>query len=315
MSIYENISLQPSRRTLSVIHSISGQEKSGDAIGQARRMHSGVLKEAERLQKSWESFYDELKNRSIQSARGTLSQFLTTPLTSDAKEIQRILSDQIGQVVDQVLVPVPLAGIRGLLMEPAKAGKSTGPLGKMLASGRKRLIQAALARGRSGSVQFVSRFETLGGLNSEILRSILLSQSRLIEGNGQERISVLDEVTLIHSIEPASLKEAQFVALALFDGIHLDSTESEKRLIDHLDSRSSARKNISIRAERSLIPADVGPRISLLIQSDDMTDLNEFCRDLLGRKKTGSTDPLACQRGALITGSVVGAAEEERESR
>ncbi len=121
------------------------------------------------LRTSWGNDLTDAIAKSTHRMRGMLSQFLSMPLTSDTKEIQGILDDQVRQVVEQVLpaLPVGLLGIQdGRLIADAGSHAST----KKLADAGKRLLGGGpLRRSKTGQEVYENAILLQGGLNLDIL--------------------------------------------------------------------------------------------------------------------------------------------------
>ena len=84
------------------------------------------LKEkSEVIQAKWKNHLSDLTAKTVQTSRGNLSQFLSTPIQSDTGEIQHIIGDQISQTAEQLLPKIHYGLIEGyngkFLIEAAQA--------------------------------------------------------------------------------------------------------------------------------------------------------------------------------------------------
>src|SRR5512140_4003284 len=103
MSIYSALSINMPVINYSAVHQMKkgGDEK--EYVKTTQEMHRMVRSESEKVAQAWKANLAEITATSVQSTRGTLSQFLTLPLETDMKEIYRILEDQIGNLLGQTL--------------------------------------------------------------------------------------------------------------------------------------------------------------------------------------------------------------------
>jgi hypothetical protein len=110
MSIYSALSIDVPVIVYSVLHQMKkgiGEKEYRKAI---RDMHDMVHEETTKVTEVWKSHLADVTASSVQTTRGTLSQFLTLPLDTDKKEIYTILQDQIGQLLKQTL-PISKIGV------------------------------------------------------------------------------------------------------------------------------------------------------------------------------------------------------------
>ena len=110
MSIYSALSIDVPVISYSILHQVKkgvGEKEYGRTI---HEMHGMIRDETAKVQKIWNDHIGEITASSIQTSRGNLSQFLTLPLDTDVKEIQRILADQISHLLE-LTSPVSKVGV------------------------------------------------------------------------------------------------------------------------------------------------------------------------------------------------------------
>ncbi len=173
MSIYSALSIEVPVVVYSVLHQMKrgvGEKEYTETI---RAMHSGVKSETSNIAQVWEHHLRELKATAVQATRGTLSQFLTLPLDSDTKEVQRILEDQLGQVLKQAL---PASNFGVLTSTEGKfiwEREQNSTLQALFARGKDYLARLKFRTKEEDSLIFESDYVVQGGLNLDIIEHMV----------------------------------------------------------------------------------------------------------------------------------------------
>ena len=173
MSIYEVLSLDFPILAYSVLHQ---PRKTVTIKEYSKSMHNfrGELKEESgKIQIVWQNYLADLTAKTIQTTRGNLSQFLSTPIQSDTGDIQSIIGDQIGQTAAQLLPKIHyglLDGYDGIFL--ADAQQAEIPKTKAL-GGRSFLQNSGFKMSRKNSSVFESLYLIQGASNLDILEYLV----------------------------------------------------------------------------------------------------------------------------------------------
>ncbi|RPI00816.1 MAG: hypothetical protein EHM64_16630, partial [Ignavibacteriae bacterium] len=103
MSIYDVLSFEIPVLAYSVLHQPRKTVTAKEYAKSLTVFRTEFNDESEKIKTSWQNYLTDVTAKTVQTTRGNLSQFLSTPIQSDAGEIQHILSDQFSQIVEQLL--------------------------------------------------------------------------------------------------------------------------------------------------------------------------------------------------------------------
>jgi hypothetical protein len=124
------------------------------------------------LQQLWNEHIADLTATGVQRTRGMLSPFLSTPLTSDNKEIQRTIAEQFEYVTDQVF-PQALYGVLAIVngrIQPEGAGSAAI---KTLAAAGSKHLRATLALRGKAPMEAAERMSFIqGSMNLDVFDAI-----------------------------------------------------------------------------------------------------------------------------------------------
>ncbi len=172
MSIYEVLAFDMPIIAYSVVHQQKNSIPSKEYVKSIRDFRNGLLDESEKIQSVWQNHLTELVAKSVQTSRGNLSQFLSTPLQSDTVEIQKIIQDQINQISEQLLPKIHyglLGGYDGRYLTDAKQNEIPKSYNFRL---RKSMQEQGFKINKSTNV-FESLYLIQGGYNLDILEYII----------------------------------------------------------------------------------------------------------------------------------------------
>jgi hypothetical protein len=173
MSIYEVLSIDIPILAYSVIHqprkTITAKEYAKSLLG----FRSELKEESEKIQMSWQNYLSDLTAKTVQTTRGNLSQFLSTPIQSDTDDIQHIISDQLGQTAEQLLPKTPYGLLEGydgrFLIEAPQV-----EIPKARALGARSFFQnIGFKVGRNNTSVFESLYFIKGGMNLDIFERLV----------------------------------------------------------------------------------------------------------------------------------------------
>lgn len=173
MSIYSALSLQEPTITYSALHQLKKGMEVKDYVKTMKEMDSMVRAESEKVKEIWRNHLAELRASSAQTTRGTLSQFLTLPLQSDVKEVNRILEDHVNQFLKQLLPssrPGVVTSTEGRFVWDREQNAT---LESFLSRGREYLKKLRFKPAESDRDIFESDFVVEGGQNLDIIEHIV----------------------------------------------------------------------------------------------------------------------------------------------
>ncbi len=139
-----------------------------------------TLAEAAVIRDSFRAFLLEARSKSAQVAKGSLNQYLSTPIKSDNADVQRIIAEALEKYSDQFLPALNL-GIEDAwasnILPDAKIVSSQTKLSvlvrKMLSGGKRNLKHLGFARGKTPSNIFETVFLLKTGINLDVLEFII----------------------------------------------------------------------------------------------------------------------------------------------
>ena len=103
MSIYNMLSTEIPVIGYSVLHYPAKNITPKEYLRAILQLHKSMNEESQKIQQEWSSHLADVKAKTVQTMRGALSQFLSTPIQSDTSDIEQIIGDQVSQISDQLL--------------------------------------------------------------------------------------------------------------------------------------------------------------------------------------------------------------------
>jgi len=183
MSIYKVLSLDIPVLAYSVLHqprkTVTTKEYAKSLLG----LRTELMEESQKIQTAWQNYLSDMTAKTVQTTRGNLSQFLSTPLQSDTGEIQHIISDQIGQTGEQLLPKMPYGLVEGydgrMLID---AQQSEIPKARTHGA-RTFLQQEGFKIGRNSVTVFESLYFLHGSFNLDIFEHLVHSCNGLFDSS------------------------------------------------------------------------------------------------------------------------------------
>jgi hypothetical protein len=173
MSIYSALSTNAPVITYSALHQAKKGIEPKEYIKTLQEMHKMVRTESQKVAESWKIFLQEASASSVQTVRGTLSQFLTLPLDTDVKEIHRILGDQFAHLLKQTLPNTKVGVIASTEGRFVWEREQNTVLQALHTRGREYLKKLKFKVTESSPDIFESDFVIEGGLNLDIIEHIV----------------------------------------------------------------------------------------------------------------------------------------------
>jgi hypothetical protein len=192
MSIYEVISMDIPMLAYSVLHqprkTVTAKEYAKSLLG----FRTELKEESEKIQTTWQNYLSDLTAKTVQTTRGNLSQFLSTPIQSDTSDIQHILSDQIGQTTEQLLPKLRYGLMEGydsrFLIEAPQV-----EIPKARALGARSFFQnMGFKIGRNNSAVFESLYFIQGAINLDVLEQLVRKQIGIYNSSHGTKINQSD---------------------------------------------------------------------------------------------------------------------------
>ena len=191
MSIFTDLGIPSRTISYTVIHQAGadiGDSQKGavDPPGKVnydedlRAFLESALAESAAIRDAFQSSASEARIKSSQVAKGSLNQYLSTPIKSDNEDVQRIIKEALEKYSDLMLRSANI-GISDAwasrLLPDARIVNSQTKLSvlvrKMLAEGKKKLKTFGFSRGKNHSNIFETVFLLETGVNLDVLELIL----------------------------------------------------------------------------------------------------------------------------------------------
>jgi len=177
MSIYNILSTEIPVIGYSVLHYPAKNITPKEYLRAILQLHKSMNEESQKIQQEWSSHLADVKAKTVQTMRGALSQFLSTPIQSDTSDIEQIIGDQVSQISDQLLPKISY-GVASSSEQMLQFDGAEVGFAKWLTAGKKYL------RNLEFPVKDVyeSFFIFEGGSNLDILEFIIRSKIGIQNG-------------------------------------------------------------------------------------------------------------------------------------
>ncbi|HUI11607.1 MAG TPA: hypothetical protein VL221_14835 [Bacteroidota bacterium] len=136
-------------------------------------MHRRVEEESALFTAGQEKSVDAVTARQAQILRGSLSQFLATPIRSDDAEVQKIFLEVFNELLAQAAVGGQCGAVASWAGRSVTSGEAQGLLKKLESNGRRYVRSLGLESGKGGTETYESMYVVRGGGNLDVLEHIV----------------------------------------------------------------------------------------------------------------------------------------------
>ena len=173
MSYYKAFDFQRPVICYSAMHQVRKGVKPADYVATMTDFHALLKSETAKIVRVWTDYVHTFRTAAVHTSRGSLSQFLTMPLTSDLREVERVLEELASQTEKQLLGDTPV-GLLASTEGKVDVSFKLGPKGAQgMTSGRAYLRDLGFSVTKSAANIFESNFFVDGGLNLDILEHLV----------------------------------------------------------------------------------------------------------------------------------------------
>ena len=232
MSLYLSLSSTVPDIALSIFHYAESSGPKDDHLAALRDFHRKAEEECEAVRQLYLKSLSEAIARESHVLRGSLSQYLSTPIKSDAADVLRIISESLQQMLQQSgsLPPGLVSSWAGHVVFP-ETEKVAGK--KLIQNGKAFLRDAGIGPGRQKDEVFESVFLLSGGMNLDLLEFVMREQlgdhplSPPARNPARSRHLSFSYGTLLDSgsLPKKQVREGRFECLLLIAGIGKDDRE------------------------------------------------------------------------------------------
>ena len=281
MSIYSALSIDVPVIAYSVLHQMKKGVEEKEYVKTVREMHTMVHAETEKVIQAWKNHLGEVTASSIQTTRGTLSQFLTLPLDTDTKAIYEILEDQIGQLLKQTL---PVSKIGVLASTEGKTlweREQNSVLQALQMRGKDYLKKFKFKTAEEDLHVFESDYFAEGGLNLDIMEHIVRDRMGIYAtAHGQHTRQTEPFVFAAHNLVyiKGSLEtgESKYEAVVFFEKGNTQYAPFRKGLFELIDSIRDDVKLSHCSVWQRKLGLGVGTEFNLRLRAGDRKTLKDF---------------------------------------
>jgi len=144
-------------------------------------MHRGAEDESARFTAEQEKSVSATSARQAQILRGSLSQFLETPIRSDDAEVQKIFLEVFNELLAQAAEGGPCGAVASWAGRTVSDGESQGLFKKLESNGRRYIRSLGLESAKGGTDTYESLYLVRGGANLDVLEHIVRDRLGIYE--------------------------------------------------------------------------------------------------------------------------------------
>ncbi len=201
MSIYSALSSEIPIIAYSVLHQHKKNVAPKEYIKSLQAFRSALKEETNQIKVVWENHISDITATIVQTTRGNLSQFLSTPLQSDTGEIHRIIKEQVIQTSSQLLPNIHF-GLLGGFDSKYLVETPQGDIPKSrLVNGRAFLQKLGFKLGKNNAGIFESIYIVEGGTNLDLLEHIVRKEIGIYESaHGKNIVEMAAMTCALHNL-------------------------------------------------------------------------------------------------------------------
>lgn len=180
MGIHGELGIPAKLNSYSVLEQISPSANPEEFRSSQRASLGKICNESALLREAFQASLLETRMKFAQVAKGSLNQFLSTPIKSDNEDVQRIIKDAFEKYSEQIMptssVGIETAWSSQVIVDSMLVGgrtKISGIIRKMLSAGKRKLKESGFTLGRNPSNIFESVYLFDGGWNLDALEYLL----------------------------------------------------------------------------------------------------------------------------------------------
>jgi hypothetical protein len=173
MTVYTYLSNPVPTIAYCAIHQAASHVTEDDYVKTMKELHQRILHESVAIQEGYRRTLEEIISREGQAVRGSLTEFIQTPLRSDEEEVRGRIGESLRRVTEQLDGSGRLGLIRSLEGKLTFPASRTPHERKILQHGKEYFEGLGFALAKDSSPSFESMFVVQGGLNLDILEHIV----------------------------------------------------------------------------------------------------------------------------------------------
>ncbi len=173
MSIYTALSFDIPVIAYCALHQVRKGTKREDYQKTMADLHRLVRVETEAVNAAWRKYQSEASAHILQTQQSLLSEFLSTPLTSDREEIQNILKNQLVEYSKRVLPNHRFGVVTATEGRVMVNSVGEGGFNKLARSGKKYMTELGFRTTKGHPEIYESMFVFEGGQNFDIIEHMI----------------------------------------------------------------------------------------------------------------------------------------------
>ncbi len=305
MSIYSALSIDEPVIVYSVLHQMKkgvGEKEYTETI---HAMHSAVRSESAKVAQVWEHHLRDLKATAVQATRGNLSQFLTLPLDTDVKEVQRILDDQLTQVLKQTLPGLKIGILASTEGRIIWERDQNSVIQELSARGKEYLAKLKFRTKEENSFIFESDYFVGGGLNLDIIEHIVRDRMGIYDSpHGPHTLQSEPFVFAAHNLvyQRGALEtgESTFEAMLHFLKGKVQYATFRKSLTETIESSAEVSGLDHCSVWQRKLGLGGGTEFNLRMKAKDRRIIKEFLGHLVKKVEKNPDVASVITKGSLL---------------
>ena len=192
MSIFSELGIPTTIISYTALEQITPAVNPEEFRSAQRVLFETIRNEAGLLRDAYQASLLETRMKFAQVAKGSLNQFLSTPIKSDNEDVQRIIKEAFEKYTEHIIpsrgVGIDAAWSSQVIADSmlvAGQAKISGIIRKMLSRGKRGLKESGFKLGRNPSNIFESAYLFDGGWNLDVLE-YLLGKKAADDGHARE---------------------------------------------------------------------------------------------------------------------------------